>query len=217
MMRRIDLLPPVYVQRRRQRRDVALVLLAGLLVLLLLVGWWVLLGFRVTSAKNDLADAQQTNIQLRGEIAKLQRFVELQNEVDAKRTALQTVMVGDVNWPSVLTEIAMVIPGEVWLTNLNASAGTTEGAAPVPTETAPVPISSLEPFGRIEFQGNSLSMPGVAKWMIRNEGVDQFFAVYLGGANAASSETGQSVVDFSGTLELSDKAASGRYQQGLTP
>ena len=213
MMRRIDLLPAVYEDRRRQRRNVTSVLIAGLLVLLLLVGWWFYLGMQINDAEDELAQVQAENAALESQIAELQRFADLAAEVEAKRTALQTVFAGDLDWPALLTEVAMVIPGEVWLTTLNASAGTTEGAAPVGTETAAVRIDTKEPFGRITFTGTSLSMPGVAKWMIRLESVREFFAVYLNSATAAEGEDGGiQTVTFDSTLELSDKAASRRFQ-----
>lgn len=213
MMRRIDLLPPVYTERRRQRRNLGLIGVAGLLVLLLLLGWWVLLGFQVNDAEERLVDVQTINGQLEEQIAELQRFAELAAEVEAKRTALQTVFAGDVDWPALMTEIAMVIPGEVWLTGMTASAGQTEGAAPVGTETAPIRIDSKEPFGRIAFNGTSLSMPGVAKWMLRLETVREFFAVYLNSAAAPNADTaGVRLVTFDNTLELSNKAASRRFQ-----
>jgi Tfp pilus assembly protein PilN len=218
MMRRIDLLPSVYAQRRQERRNIALVIVAGVLVFLLLVGWWVLLGFRINAAEQDLADVQAQNARLQDDIAELQEFVELQNEVDGKRAALQTVMAGDIDWPGVMTEIAMVIPGEVWLTDLTASAGTTEGATTVETETAPIRIASEEPTGRIQFSGKSLTMPGVAKWMIRVESVEEFFAVFLNSATASEEVSGPLVVDFDTTLELGDEALSGRFQgRGQTP
>lgn len=213
MMRRIDLLPPVYEERRRQRRNVTSVFIAGLIVLLLLVGWVVFLNIQINDAQDELADVQARNAVLEQQIAELQRFAELQAEVEAKRTALQTVFAGDVDWPALLTEIAMVVPGEVWLTNLTASAGLTEGAAPVGTETAAVRIDEREPFGRMAFQGTSLSMPGVARWMIRLETVREFFAVYLN--SAALSEQAEGVVEtvaFDSTLELSNRAASRRFQ-----
>ncbi len=212
MMRRIDLLPPVYEQRRRQRRNVTSVLIAGMLALLLLVGWWFYLGMKVNDATDRLVQVQAENAALQEQIAALQRFAQLAAEVEAKRTALQTVFAGDVDWPALMTEIAMVIPGEVWLTNVIASAGTTEGATPVGTETAPIRIDTKEPFGRIAFTGRSLSMPGVAKWMLRLETVREFFAVYLNSASAADDEAGVEVVDFDSTLELGNKAASGRFQ-----
>lgn len=215
MMRRIDLLPPAYLQRKRERNNLLLVAVAAIVVILLLLGWWFWLGLQVNDAETELARVQQANAELDAQIAELQRFVLLQNEVDQKRTALQQVMAGDVDWPGVLAEIAMVIPSEVWLTNLSASAGQTEGATQVPTETSVIPISELEPFGRIQFQGESLSMAGVAKWMLRLEEVDSFFATYLQNANAGEAETGVATFTFSTSIELSDEAASGRFQQRL--
>jgi Tfp pilus assembly protein PilN len=216
MMRRIDLLPPVYAQRRLERRNIVLVVVAGMVIFLLLFGWWVILGFRINAAESDLADVQARNATLQAEIAELQEFVELQNEVDSKRAALQTVFVGDLDWPSIMTEIAMVIPGEVWLTNLSASAGATEGATAVGTETNPIRIASGEPVGRIQFQGESLTMPGVAKWMIRLESVQEFFAIYLnraGSVGDTGEETTVPTFTFDSTLELGPEALSGRFQQ----
>ena len=216
MMRRIDLLPSAYQERRRERRNLGLVVIAAMLVLLLVIGWWVLLGGQVQSEKDRLATAQSTNRELQSQIAELARFADLQAEVDAKRQALVTVMTGDVDWPAVMTEIAMVIPGEVWLTAMNASAGATEGAAPVGTESAPVRVSDQTPFGRISFQGKALSMPGVARWLVSLRSVREFAAIWLN--TATVSEGGDGVVttvDFDSTLELSDRAASRRFLDGL--
>ena len=213
-MRRIDLLPPSYLQRRKERNSLLIVAIVTAVVLLLLVGWWFFLGTQVNDAQAELARLQEANLTLDQEIQSLQRFVLLENEVAAKRGALQMVMTGDVDWPGTLAEIAMVIPGEVWLTNLTASAGTTEGATQVPTEASPIPISDLEPFGRIQFQGQSLSMPGVAKWMVRLENVDSFFASYLQNA-VANTEATQKTVTFGTTIELGAEAASGRFQQRI--
>ena len=212
MMRRIDLLPSVYEERRRQRRNVTSVFIAGLLVLLLLIGWLLFLNMQISDANDELADVRTRNAVLEDQIAELQRFAELQAEVDAKRTALQTVFAGDVDWPALLTEIAMVVPGEVWLTNMTASAGTTEGSAPVGTETAAVRIDTREPFGRMAFQGTSLSMPGVARWMVRLESVREFFAVFLNSATLTEEEGAVETVTFDSTLELSNRAASRRFQ-----
>ena len=215
MMRRIDLLPSAYQERRRQRRNVGLVVVAAMLVLLLVIGYWMVLGARVGAEEDKLDEAQRTNQVLQGQIAELSRFADLDAEVSAKRQALIAVMSGDVDWPAVMTEIAMVIPGEVWLTGMTGSAGATEGAAPVGTETAPIRVNGEAPFGRISFQGKSLTMPGVAKWLVSLRNVREFAAIWLNTATLAEVEGQVEVVDFDSTLELSDRAASRRFLDGL--
>lgn len=218
MMRRVDLLPERYVARRRERRNLFIVAVAALVLLLLLLGYWLVLGTQISSAENDLAATQAQNEQLQRQIDELQRFALLEQEVIAKRTALQTVMAGDVRWPGLLTELAMVIPGEVWLSGLNGSAGTTEGASAVGTETAPIRITDRVTFGRIQFQGNALSMPGVARWLIRLGQVDSFAALWLNSATRSEATLGNpSVTTFDSTLELGDEALSGRFQDGGRP
>jgi len=214
MMRRIDLLPPVYAEQRRQRRQVALVVVAGIAVLVLLIAFWVRLGAQVSDKEDELAVVQGRNAAIQAKVAELQRFEDLETELAAKRDALRTVFVGDVDWPSLLTEIAMVVPGEVWLDSLSASAAATEGETPVGTETAEIRVSQQTPFGRIQFTGNSLDMPGIAKWLIRLASVNEFSAVWLNTAQASETETETEIITFDSTLELSDKAASGRFQGG---
>lgn len=213
MMRRIELLPASYIASQRQRRAFGLVLIAGLFVLLLLLVWWVKLGFDVNKAENELASVEAQNEGLRVEITNLQQFALLQQEVVAKRTALLTVMAGDVDWPVLMTEVAMAVPGEVWLESMVASAGQTEGSAPVGTETAPIDISPQASFGRIQFTGKSLSMPGVAKWLIRQEISKRFEAVFLNDATESADPEGPTIFDFDSTLELNDNAASDRFTE----
>ena len=211
MMRRIELLPESYLQKQRERRSIGLVLMAGLLVLLLLLVWWVKLGFDVNDANEELTAIESENAELRQQIAGLQRFADLEAEVEEKRNALVTVMAGDIDWPVLLTEVAMAVPGEVWLRSLTASAGATEGSAPVGTETAPVRVSAKVPTGRIAFEGTSLSMPGVAKWLIRQEASKRFEAVFLSDA-ALTEEYTSDAFNFSSTLELNERALSERFQ-----
>lgn len=212
MMRRVDLLPAAYAERRRQRERVVAIVAAGGVVLLLLFGYWLVLAVQISGAERELAGVQATNRRLEAEIAELQKFADLEAEVQAKQRALQTVMVGDVDWPAILAELALVVPGEVWLTQMNASSGAQEGATAVETETAPIRISAEQPVGRIQFNGSALSMPGVAKWLIRQMSVGEFKAIWLGNATEEEGETSRATVDFESTLELNAKALSRRFQ-----
>jgi Tfp pilus assembly protein PilN len=214
MMRRIDLMPSSYAERRKQRRAVGLVALGGLVLLVALLAWWVILGTQISAERERLAEVQARNNELQAQIDELARFAALEQEVQQRQIALQTAMAGDVDWPALLTEVAMVVPGEIWLRNVQASAGATEGATPVGTESAAIDVAQEQPFGRIQFEGTSLSMPGVGKWMIRLGGVKDFQAVWLNSATKAEGEGGTpETVDFSSTLELNDKSASLRFQE----
>ena len=215
MMRQIDLLPASFAEKARERRSLTLVTTGGLALLLGLVAWWFMLGGQIGSAESELSDVQAQNSKLGTQIAELQRFADLEAEVQMKELALQAVMSGDVAWPSILTEIAMVVPGEVWFKDITASAGATEGAAPVGTETAPVLINKKTPIGRIQFNGAALSMPGVAQWLIRLSSTNGFAGVWLNSAaEAQEGETGQSYFDFDSTIELNKRMLSKRYVGG---
>ena len=213
MMRRIDLLPASYAEKRRQRRHIMLVIVAGMVVVLLILGYWLLLGTRISRAEDELASVEAQNAQLQVQIDELQNFSSLATELEAKQAALAAVMIGDVAWPSLLTELALVVPGEVWLTGFNGSAARTEGETPVATEVADVRINKQEPTGRIGFAGRSLSMPGIAKWLIRLDSVRAFRAVYLNNAAEVDLE-GELVIEFDSSVELGPKALSERFQGG---
>ncbi|MGH2556309.1 MAG: PilN domain-containing protein, partial [Actinomycetota bacterium] len=190
-MRRIELIPESYIQRRKQRRTIVGIVFAGALALLLLLAYWFFLGMQISEQQEQLATAQARNASLQAQITELQQFAELETEVENKQTALQTVMAGDVDWPALLTEVSMVVPSEVWLSGVTASAGTTEGATQVPTETAAVRVAkNPTAFGRVQFTGKSLSMPGIAKWLIRLDSVKEFEAVWLNSAQESEQEGG---------------------------
>lgn len=215
MMRRIDLLPAAYVARRTARRNVAFIFVVGALIVLLLIGWFLLLMSQISDARDELANARARNQVLQAQIDELQRFAELEAEVQAKRTALQTVFAGDIDWPAIMTEIAMVIPGDVWLESFDTSAGATAGASTVGTETNPIRLSNKTPSGRISFNGRSVCMPGVPKWLIRLGTVKDFSAIWLTNASEADSRPGCEPVTFQSTVELSETSLSKRFQGEL--
>lgn len=216
MMRRVELLPAAYKERRRQRQTITTVIGIGVALVGLMIVWWFMLGGQVSDAESDLATVEATNRQLQAQIDELQEFADLDAEVQTKRGALTVVMTGDVDWPGLMTELAMVIPGEVWLSNFNGSAGVTEGSTPVGTETAAVRINPDAPFGRISFVGKSLSMSGVAKWLVSLSDIKAFEAMWLNDASeeTAAADAGPQVFSFDNTVELNPKAASERFLEG---
>lgn len=211
-----DLLPRTYGLKRRQNRTVSLVALLGIGLLALVVLWWVSLGSKVNSEEQRLAEVKALNAGLQAESAELQEFAALETEVIAKTGALQTVMAGDIYWPTVLTQVSALIPDQVWITTLTGSAGTTEGATPVGTEAAVVRIAEEPPTGRIQFAGQATSMEAVAEWIEQLDSSDAFGSIWLNSATAPVGTTGDvQTFQFDSTLELGADALSQRYQGPL--
>lgn len=211
-----NLLPQAYALKKRQNRTVSLVALAGIALLALVVLWWVSLGSKVGSEEQRLTEVQATNADLEARSNELQPFAALEAEVLAKTGALQTVMAGDIYWPSVLTQVSALIPDEVWITTLTGSAGATEGSTPVGTEGASVRIAEEPSTGRIQFTGQALTMPSVAEWIERMDSSKAFDAAWLNSATETIGASGQgSTFQFDSTLELGSDALSQRYQGPL--
>lgn len=212
MMRRIDLLPAAYAERRRDRRNVGIVIAVGAVLVLLLLVWYFMLRSQISTARNELATIQAQNRVLEGQIAELQRFAALDAEVKAKRTALQTVFAGDIDWPSVMTSIAMVTPGEVWLDGMQATGSAATDTAVAPTSE--IALTNKPAVGRLSFNASSAScMPGVAKWLVRIAAVEEFDAAWIGSAAEGDTRPGcEPPVVFDSTLELNDKALSHRFE-----
>jgi len=209
MMHRFDLLPARYARQAAQRRNLGLVAITGLGLAVIMLTWWFMLGSQINDAEQELVVAETRNAELQRDINELRQFEELALEVEDKAGNLLLVFAGDVAWPSMLNEVAMVTPGEVWLESLTTSAGTTEGSAPVGTETAEIRVSDEPAFGRVQFVGKSTSMTGVGKWMMRLASVEEFQAVWLNSATKTDeTETTVEFVDFDSTIELNTKSKS---------
>lgn len=222
MMRRIDLLPSTYAEKRRDRRNIGLVMLAGLAVLALLLFYWVYLGTKVDNANEELAQVEARNQSLQEEIARLQRFQDLETEVAQKRQALIAVTARDVDWPTVLTEIALVTPTDVWFTQMAGSRAGSEGETPAPTEVAEVRLAKQTPAGRVTFTGQALTMPAVAKLLVRLEEIRGVTAVYLQNATEEESQeagedggegTTTRVVTFDSSIELTPNVLNDRFSE----
>ncbi|MFN2595515.1 MAG: PilN domain-containing protein [Actinomycetota bacterium] len=209
MIRRVNLLPEKYAELRKQKRTVGYAALAGAVVLGLLIFYWFSLSSQISSANDDFAATQQVNAQIQQQVSALQHFAQLQTEVNTKQQALASVMTGDVDWSAVMSELAMVIPSDVWLDSMTASAGTTEGSSQVGTETADIPITNKPSFGRIAFTGSATSMTGVAKWLLGLGKVKDFAATFLNRADGGDSGD---VIAFDSTVQLTEAAASQRFQ-----
>ena len=107
---------------------------------------------------------------------------ELEQEKSARISALSAALSGRLAWDRVLREVSLVLPDDVWLSSLSA--------------TAPVAASPTTTAG-FSINGRTYSHDGVARLLVRLSVVPQLSNVQLQHSALATSETGRKVVEFS--------------------
>jgi Tfp pilus assembly protein PilN len=203
---RVNLLPGEIRERERIRRRGGAVAVVGVLVLAALGAFYFLQQMRLNDLERDLAEQQAENDRLRGEIAELQEFDQQQRELAASEDLLNTLLADEVRWSGVLRDISLVIPGQTWLTTLNAQITQEAEATAQPAEGP----SGL--IGQISFNGFGLSHRAVALWLTRLEDVEGFANPWV--STSQKTEIGlQEVVQFTSTTDLSDQVLA-RSQGG---
>jgi Tfp pilus assembly protein PilN len=204
---RINLLPPEIRERQRYRRRTAAVILIGVIVLAALGAFYVLQVMRLADVEGDLEAQRAENADLQQQIAQLQRFAELQQELQDTRNLVDTLLADKILWSGVLRDVSLVIPGEMWLSGLNGAAigvttetgetTTTPGAAPV------VPGGGL--VAQITFNGFAFDHRDVALWLSRLEDVRGFVNPWL--SNSQKTLIGLTeVVQFTNSVDLTEQA-----------
>jgi Tfp pilus assembly protein PilN len=197
---RVNLLPPEIRERQLLRRRVGLVTAVGIVLLAGIGALYFLQQLRVNDLRQDLQVQEAENNRLRAEIAELQEFVQLQQELLATQQLIQTLLANEVRWSGVLRDISLVIPGQTWLTTLNGQLTAGQEGAPQPV--APEGPSGL--IGQISFNGFGLSHRAVALWLTRLEDVEGFANPWIS-ASQKSQIGQQDVVQFTSTTDLSQE------------
>lgn len=197
MMRQINLLPSDIAERRRARQITLMLGAAGLALVAVLVLVFIIQAARLSGERGNLAEQERTNDRLQRQVTQLQGFAQLQTTLRTKEQLLGQLTANEVRWSLLLNNISLVIPSDVWLTNLSGSVQAVTGPTPTPTPTGPV--------GTIQVAGSTFTHLDVARWLSRLSGVDEFLFPYLSLSSKTASET-TSLVDFNSSVQLSQEA-----------
>ncbi len=151
-MRPVNLIPED--QRRgpsakRRGGPLAYVVVGALFVLLAGLAVMVLTNNQISSDKTEVATLEAENTAAEAKVAELAAYTQLR-EVSTQRVATVTSLADSrFDWERVLRELALVLPKDVWLTNLTGTvkpAVTVNGAANIAIR-ASVPGPALQILG----------------------------------------------------------------------
>jgi len=203
-MTQVNLLPSELRAREARRRLTSVVVIVGVLVLGLVGLFYFFQVMNLSRSRDDLAAQEGVNQQLQAQVNDLQRFQELQNQLEAKQGLVDSVFVGEVSWSTVLVDISRVIPSEAYLTSLT---GSSAAATATPTTGGATLI------GNITFTGVVRETDPLATWLTRLDQVDGWVNAWM--TSATEQEPFSRVYTFNSGLDLSLDAAT-RRGRGLT-
>jgi Tfp pilus assembly protein PilN len=156
-MKSINLLPGDLAreEKQRQRLFIFVAIAVGYVALLALVAVWRQGG--VNNAEDDVAQQRQINEAVQTDINGLAdaelTLAAFQTEVAKLNIALEN----DVSWATLLNDLGRLIPDQVWLSTLSATAasvGTAEGEEPAPSSR-----------GTLSITGVAFNEVAVANWL----------------------------------------------------
>jgi Tfp pilus assembly protein PilN len=167
-VRAVNLLPSdVQQQARAERRPRPLVLLAPVALVVPVCA----LVFAFMSAHGDVSSRQAELSGLQAQLASLPAPApnaaasnsQLHDQLSSRATAVAAVLGKRLAWDSMLGDLSRALPGDVWLSTLNATAPAPFGTAP----TAPVAATpGTAPTG-MTMSGYTYSQTSVARLLAR--------------------------------------------------
>lgn len=202
---RVNLLPPEIQQRKQaQRVQGGLVILVALAVLG--TGYaYVHGGSAVTSAKENLADAQTQQTKLTAQLARLQYVDATAAQLAAAEATVTQAMASEIHFSDFMADLSLITPPRTWFTDVNFSESVGVGSLSSPDQ-APAAV------GSVGFSGVALSHPDLATWLdaaAKEKGfVDPYFST------SAEQMIGTTkVANFTSSVSLSSDALTKRCAQ----
>ena len=204
LMHAFNLLPKEEVRAEKESKQSAIphviVALAGVLVFAALAAFYLSSSAAVTEKAGELDD-------LRGDLASLQvpeqqpetpnEAANIDSERSARTAALSTALADRLAWDRVLRELALVLPADVTLATLDAT-------APSPGSAGAASASAVSSF---RVTGTSVSQASVARLLSRLQVIPELQNVQLEFATA-SEDPSQPGVNFAITASVRQGAAS---------
>jgi Tfp pilus assembly protein PilN len=201
-MRPVNLIPPEERHDRGPVRTgpIAYLLMGALGLVLVGVTLVVLTNNKIGDRKAEIADLQQKEAAAKARADELAPFAQFKNVEDQRTSTVQSLADSRFDWERVMRELALVIPGNVWLTELSGAVSgdvTTSGDATSSsgtTSTAP-PIDAPS----LTIKGCATGQDAVAGFLAALRDIDGVTRVGLssserpsGGAGSTSGASGGS-------------------------
>lgn len=225
-MTRIDLIPPELVEKHQARRIIGLIAIGSAVIFAILIFVYVLTLGRILIATDRVDQIAAENTKVQAHIAKLKPYNERKTVLDDRQKIVETIVADQVLWSSVLNDISMVVPNDIWLKSVKMDIGpilSAKASASATSKTVTKPP--------ITIVGNAFNHAAVARWLVHLGEINQFRGVWLdyateqtlaasqttsptgGTATSGAGSSATKVIEFQTTVKLtkfSDDAGAGK-------
>ena len=191
LMRAFDLMPKEQTREKGTRVGPAKIAVAlfGLVLLAGLAAAYLYAGAGVMSKQGEVDDLRARLAELEGPVEEPKAGTpELAGEGQARTTALSAALAIRIAWDRVLREVSLVVPDDVWLTQLSAS---TPNGAPGGTATAPAATTGSASPNSLSAVGFARSQESVALFLSRLESIPELTTVQLQASTRTESDSGR--------------------------
>lgn len=177
LMRAFNLQPGDDTREKSTRLGLAQVLVAllGLLLIGGLGSFYILTSATVADKRSQVEDlrAQLADLEVPAEEPAKATNGELLSEGQARTLALAGALQGRVAWDRIMREVSLVIPQELYLTQVSAA------TLPVSAPTTPADPAAAAPANSISMSGAAANQGTVALFLSRLETIPEFQSVDL--------------------------------------
>lgn len=206
-MSQVNLLPPELRQRQATRRNTVLAFAIGAAVLVVVVLFGFLRAAELQHKQDELAAQEQVNARVQTQIGQLQKYGDLQAQLQTKKELVSKVFANEVSWSGILLDVSRAIPPDAYLTNFTGQIAPPASEATGTTTTTPSDL-----VGSMTFAGNVKGADTLAAWLVRLEQVRGWVNAWANSASESGPFTG--VYQFQSGVDLSTDALTKRGKAG---
>jgi Tfp pilus assembly protein PilN len=190
-VRPVNLIPPE--DRRGEQAPLRTgplpyVLLAGLIALLIGVTALVLVGNDVSDSKDEVAKLEAEDAVALAKAQRLASYTQFRSMSEQRVETVARLADSRFDWERVMRELALVLPGDTWLTSLTASAG---GEAESGGEGSGSGLSAAALGPTLELSGCSTGQEAVAGFVTALKDIDGVTRVGVQSSELPDKASGQ--------------------------
>ena len=202
-MRPVNLIPRE--ERPGQRRPLrggplAYIVVGALAAVLLGVTVLVLTGNQISERENELAQLKTETAVVEAKAQALDAYTQFHSLTEQRVATVTSLANSRFDWERVMRELALVLPSDVWLTNLTATAS----PAVAPEGAASVSLRASAPGPALELVGCAHSQEAVAGFVKAIEDIDGVTRVGVPTSSLPSGSTEGGGGGASGTCQTRD-------------